>query len=331
MYKRGTYYRYRRSDRLPSKRGISLPSKKVVIACAALLCGISIVGIAHAGNSYWNHSGRGTFIGHKKAQDKYSTKKNSTAETTPTTTEGTVVPNIIDLSSSDKKELAMRLVSTAENSSLDWRAQFGYIEDIGDGRGYTAGIIGFCSGTGDMLVLVENYTKSAPGNPLAAFLPALRAVNGTDSHAGLGSAFEKAWKAAAASPQFQKAQEAERDRVYFNPAVALAKQDGLGVLGQFVYYDAAVMHGPDAWGGGLPDLRNRAIAKAKTPTQGGDQKEYLKAFLDVRKAEMSKEAEHRDVSRIDDAQLAFLKAGNLDLHLPLSWTMYGDPFKITAL
>jgi len=241
------------------------------------------------------------------------------------------VSNTIDLSSPDKKELAMRLVSTAENSSLDWRAQFGYIEDIGDGRGYTAGIIGFCSGTGDMLTLVENYTKSTPGNPLAVFLPALRAVNSTDSHAGLGGAFEKAWKAAAADPQFQKAQEAERDRVYFNPAVALAKQDGLGVLGQFMYYDAAVMHGPDAWGGGMPDLRNRAIAKAKTPAQGGDQKTYLQAFLDVRKAEMSKEAEHRDVSRIDDAQLAFLKAGNLDLHLPLSWTMYGDPFKVTSL
>ncbi|MYS55627.1 chitosanase, partial [Streptomyces sp. SID6013] len=53
-----------------------------------------------------------------------------------------------------KKEIAMQLVSSAENSSLDWKAQYRYIEDIGDGRGYTAGIIGFCSGTGDMLDLV---------------------------------------------------------------------------------------------------------------------------------------------------------------------------------
>ncbi|MGO4760609.1 hypothetical protein AB4212_70240, partial [Streptomyces sp. 2MCAF27] len=29
-----------------------------------------------------------------------------------------------------KKEIAMKLVSSAENSSLDWRAQFKYIEDI---------------------------------------------------------------------------------------------------------------------------------------------------------------------------------------------------------
>src|SRR5437899_462959 len=85
-----------------------------------------------------------------------------------------------------KKEIAMELVSSAENSSLDWKAQYKYIEDIGDGRGYTAGIIGFCSGTGDMLDLVEYYTGKEPGNPLARYLPALRKVNGSASHAGLG-------------------------------------------------------------------------------------------------------------------------------------------------
>ena len=79
----------------------------------------------------------------------------------------------------------MRLVSTAENSSTDWKAQYSYIEDIDDGRGYTAGIIGFCSGTGDMLELVQAYTATEPGNPLAPYLPALEAVNGTDSHEGL--------------------------------------------------------------------------------------------------------------------------------------------------
>ena len=53
-----------------------------------------------------------------------------------------------------EKEIAMQLVSSAENTSLDWKAQYGYIEDIADGRGYTAGIVGFCSGTGDMLELI---------------------------------------------------------------------------------------------------------------------------------------------------------------------------------
>src|SRR6476469_6737547 len=81
-----------------------------------------------------------------------------------------------DLASPQKKEIAMRLVSSAENSSLNWRAQYRYIEDIHDGRGYTAGIIGFCSGTGDMLEVVQAYTAKVPGNPLATYLPALRAA-----------------------------------------------------------------------------------------------------------------------------------------------------------
>ncbi|MBL1286330.1 chitosanase, partial [Streptomyces sp. For3] len=38
-----------------------------------------------------------------------------------------------------KKDIAMRLMSSAENSTLDWKAQYAYVEDIGDGRGYTAG------------------------------------------------------------------------------------------------------------------------------------------------------------------------------------------------
>ncbi|KJY45898.1 chitosanase, partial [Streptomyces sp. NRRL S-444] len=69
-----------------------------------------------------------------------------------------------------KKDIAMQIVSSAENSSLDWKAQYKYIEDIDDGRGYTAGIIGFCSGTGDMLDLVEYYTDVKPGNVLAKYL-----------------------------------------------------------------------------------------------------------------------------------------------------------------
>lgn len=34
-----------------------------------------------------------------------------------------------------RKSIAMQIVSSAENSSLDWRAQYRYLEDIRDGRG----------------------------------------------------------------------------------------------------------------------------------------------------------------------------------------------------
>jgi chitosanase len=227
-----------------------------------------------------------------------------------------------------KKEIAMELVSSAENSSLDWKAQFAYIEDIHDGRGYTAGIIGFCSGTSDMLQLVTAYTKTEPDNPLANYLPALRAVNGSASHRGLGAPYVAAWKTAARDPVFQAAQDRERDDVYFNPAVDQAKADGLHTLGQFIYYDAMVMHGPgsdpDSFGG----IRAAALRQAKTPAQGGSETAYLTAFLDQRVIAMKREAAHDDVSRVSDEQRVFLQAGNLDLDTPLSWHTYGDPYTI---
>lgn len=234
----------------------------------------------------------------------------------------------IDLDDPAKKDVAMRLVSSAENSSLDWRAQYAYIEDIGDGRGYTAGIIGFCSGTGDMRELVAAYVVAVPDTPLAAYLPALAAVDGTDSHEGLDPGFPDAWAAAAEDPAFQAAQDTERDRVYFGPALVQARADGLRALGQFSYYDAIVMHGngtdPESFGA----IRAAALTTAVPPAQGGDETAYLNAFLDARELAMRAEEAHEDTTRVSTAQRVFLRAGNLDLRPPLAWSVYGDRFEI---
>ncbi|MEU3338671.1 chitosanase [Streptomyces sp. NPDC006668] len=227
-----------------------------------------------------------------------------------------------------KKEIAMKLVSSAENSSLDWKAQYKYIEDIGDGRGYTAGIIGFCSGTGDMLDLVQLYTDRKPGNVLAKYLPALKRVNGSDSHDGLDPNFPKDWRKAAQDSAFQQAQNDERDRVYFNPAVKQGKADGLGTLGQFTYYDAIVMHGDGDDPTSFRNIRKRALNKAKPPAQGGNETTYLNAFLDARVWAMKQEEAHSDTTRVDTEQRVFLKNGNLCLNTPLNWKVYGDSYHI---
>ena len=228
-----------------------------------------------------------------------------------------------------KKEIAMKIVSSAENSSLDWKAQYKYIEDIGDGRGYTAGIIGFCSGTGDMLDLVELYADRKPGNVLAKYLPALREVDGTDSHAGLDPNYTTDWKTAANDSAFKTAQNDERDRVYFNPSVAQGKSDGVGTLGQFIYYDAIVMHGDGNDSTSFRNIRKRALTNAKPPSQGGNQTTWLNAFLDARVWAMKQEEAHSDTSRVDTAQRVFLRNGNLNLDTPLDWKVYGDSFHIS--
>lgn len=53
-----------------------------------------------------------------------------------------------DNKSSDK-------ISEDDISDTDYSLQYGYIEDIGDGRGYTAGIIGFTTGIGVLPDVVE--------------------------------------------------------------------------------------------------------------------------------------------------------------------------------
>ncbi|MEP9365036.1 chitosanase [Nocardioides sp. CN2-186] len=229
----------------------------------------------------------------------------------------------------DRKEIAMELVSSAENSSLKWKQQYTYLEDIGDGRGYTGGIIGFCSGTGDMLEVVQAYTDAEPDNPLARFLPALRRVNGTESHEGLGQPFVRAWHRAAKDPAFRHAQDAERDRVYFDPAVRRAERDGLRALGQFIYYDAIVMHGPGSSHLSFGGIRRTAMKHARTPAEGGSEVRYLNAFLDARVAAMKAEAAHDDTSRVDTAQRVFLRQRNMTLKPPLTWHVYGDRFHIS--
>lgn len=275
-----------------------------------------------------------------------NTPQPSRPASTPSVSHGSVPDSYnhrLTLFDSHKKEVAMQLLSSAENSSTDWRAQYAYIEDIGDNRGYTAGIVGFTSGTSDMLGLVRYYVQIKPNNNiLAKYLPALEAVDGTSSHEELDPTFVDDWKTAATDdPIFQRAQNHELDAVYFNPSVSQAVSDGLGPLGQFIYFDAIVMHGPgddaDSFGG----IRTTATANAKTPAQGGDETVYLNAFLDARKTAMLREGPtiiavaggsnsdaHSDTSRIDTGQRSFLQQGNLDLNLPLRWSVYGEPFSV---
>jgi chitosanase len=259
--------------------------------------------------------------------------------TAPTTSEeaSPTPEDTTDLTDPAKRDRALQLVSSAENSTLDWRAQYGYIEWDVEGvaeenRGYTAGLIGFCSGCGDMTRLVEHYTTIAPGNRLEQYLPALRRQEqlgmGNVTQAGLGAAFVDDWRAAARDPLFQAAQDHILDLEYFDPAVAQGLDDGVHALGQFIYFDALVMHGPGTDRRSFGGIREAALQVASPPSQGGDEVEWLDAFLDARVEAMRAERAHRDTSRVDTGQREFLEQGNLHLNPPLRWATYGDAYRI---
>src|SRR3954454_6473988 len=76
-------------------------------------------------------------------------------------------PSLSLLVDPERKHRAAQITSSFENSTLE--LQYGYIDNIGDGRGITAGRAGFTSATGDLLLLVQRYTKAKPGNVLAPY------------------------------------------------------------------------------------------------------------------------------------------------------------------
>jgi chitosanase len=242
-----------------------------------------------------------------------------------------------DLTAPAKRDVAMQLIASAENPTLDWRGQYGYIEwDVegvpAENRGYTAGLVGFCSGCGDMTRVVERYAELAPGNDLQQYLPAIQRQAelgiGDVTQEGLGEPFVDDWRAAAGDRLFRQAQDDVLAAQYFDPAVAQGLEDGVSALGQFVYYDTLVMHGPGEQAGAFGGIRADALEEAAPPSRGGDETAWLHAFLDARVAAMRTEQAHQDTSRVDTAQRLFLEAGNLHLVPPLRWSVYGDPYAI---
>jgi len=238
------------------------------------------------------------------------------------------------------QEKAFEITSTAENSTKDWTAQYTYIQDIGDGRGYTGGIVGFTSADGDMLDVVKNWNTVAPGNILAKYIPGLTtcASVGEGSSASsaassnLGSAFITAWHSASADPVWQKVQRDYREAVYWAPAYNAAIADGLGPLGQALYYDTSVNHGPgtpNSNDGSFDDIRSRTTGTK--PSGGGSETTWLTNFINVRSAVLSGPLfnDNPPDGRITMFR-AFVTSANLTLTCPFTWSIYGDSFTMST-
>ncbi|MEI2776218.1 MAG: chitosanase [Tetrasphaera sp.] len=74
----------------------------------------------------------------------------------------------------------------------------------------------------------------------------LRTPIARNCHRLLGAAYLRAWRGSARLTAFRRAQTDERDRVYWAPALAQARRDGVGPLGLAIRYDISVNHGPGA-------------------------------------------------------------------------------------
>ncbi len=187
-----------------------------------------------------------------------------------------------------QKRRAEQLINLFENSSIDSR--YDYVELLDDGRGITAGKVGFTTATGDLLVVVTEYTRRKPENSLVKFLPRLRelADEESDSIEGLNG-FTKAWEIAARDAVFRTVQDDVTDRIYYQPAIRYARKLGLETaLAQAALYDTIVQHGD----GSDPDSLSAILERTQqavggTPASGVDEKTWFESFLKVRRENLA--------------------------------------------
>jgi chitosanase len=248
-----------------------------------------------------------------------------------------------------KKDIAMQLVSAAENSSISWRCQYRYIEYNVEqveekNRGYTAGIIGFTAQDGDLLEVVKRFEKnceqSGKQNLLSQYIEKLEELVGVHSQKQrrLGEEFFEAWQKSDSGEyrnEFREAQDSVRDEWNFDPAVSLAQRDGLGTLGQFIYYDAVVMHGRDQdlkKPVSFDRIRAETIKNERTPAKEGNETKYLSAFMATRVQFMRGEEDHKEnIDRVDDMQRVFLDTEKFELDLPLKFKVNKTSFEVTGV
>ena len=232
----------------------------------------------------------------------------------------------------DVDHVIAEMVSVFENGTPE--IQYAYIENLHDGRGYTAGRAGFCTGCGDLLTVVQSYTAQVPDNPLATYLPTLTrlAAASDDSTNGLDG-FERAWRSAADDPVFRQVQDRVTDDLYGAPARKAAQDNGVrSALGLAILVDTAIQQGTDNDPDGLPAMVRKTNAEVGgNPAGGVDETKWLQGFLDTRRNTLENpsssatgEVWSESVGRVD-AFRALLDAGNLDLTTPFTINPFGDP------
>jgi chitosanase len=163
--------------------------------------------------------------------------------------------------STDARAVALAMTSIWENDTP--RIDYAYAENIDDGRGYTSGRAGFCTGTGDAILVVECYAQrrsAANGNLLAKYLPALRAINDAFEKTGQDQGdtskldavghyvadWAASWNNATTRADFKSCQDEVADNSYYEPALAAARTIGLtSPLSHAAFYDLWLNHGDE--------------------------------------------------------------------------------------
>ena len=175
-----------------------------------------------------------------------------------------------------QKVRAESLISIWENSQI--QKDYGYAENINDGRGVTWGWCGFTTSDGDAINVVKEFQELQGDNPLSPYISQINAMNITDE-SGFIKAVQDSDKGVYIT-NFEKAQNHQSDLKYYFPA--LKQVDALGLklaVSIAELYDSEVVHGED---GVSTIISQTNTVVSGTPKSGVDEITWLKAYLDAR-------------------------------------------------
>jgi len=224
----------------------------------------------------------------------------------------------------EQKRRAEQLISLFENGKIE--IQYGYAENLDDGRGITAGRAGFTTRDGDAYMVVKVYSQKKPGNKLEKYLDALRKLAEDESGSTDGlSGFGKVWKDASKDAKFRDSQDYVVDKLYFQPSQKYADNLGLKTaIARAFLYDTIIQHGDGGDKDSISALIKTTNSKAGgSPKEGTDELQWFKEFMNVRRNDLSNanDEETRDawkdsVSRVDVYKQIF-EDKNYDLKGPI--------------
>jgi chitosanase len=191
-----------------------------------------------------------------------------------------------------QKSVAEALTSIWENNTPV--PDYAYSANINDGRGYTNGRAGFCTGTGDAIQVIDCYDKlrtAQNGNLMAKYDKALADLNAkfqsTGTNQGDTSTIDAVgnwtsdWGKSATDPKtkadFNQCQDQVSDLLYYTPAMEAATTLGLpSALTKAALYDMWINQGDDA----LVKKTNSALKITGTVS---DENAWLQKFLELRR------------------------------------------------
>lgn len=167
---------------------------------------------------------------------------------------------------------------------------YAYVEDLGDGRGYTVTQYGFCTYNSEVTQVINRYLAQVPDSPLKRFLAELPPEKWTDQEL---DDFPHVWRNEIHASKFLgNACDEEANVLYFGPAIESAAAVGVtSPIGMAIFYDTLLQHGASTDPDSLPSILKRTLEE-NGDVDSTSEPQFLKAFLAVRKSVLENSANH---------------------------------------